>query len=58
MSQINFQQITSEEKYSNIDVKDGLLAIVDTLLEDALISPENKVAIAGVRGKIASTLTN
>lgn len=58
MSQINFQTITAPTQFELIEVKDGLLSVVDSLLENEAISTEDKFALANIRAKIATTLTN
>lgn len=56
MSQVNFQTITSEEKFSSIELKDGLLSVVDTLLGDVTLSEAERSSLAAIRSKIAITL--
>lgn len=53
---INFQEITAEEKYASIAIKDGLVSIVDTLLNNETITNEERSALAAIRSKIAVTL--
>ena len=56
MSQINFQQLVSDSSFQDINVKDGLLALLDNLLLDETITDAERNNLAIIRSRVVTTL--